>query len=363
MKFSHSLQLNTSPEWREHYIAYSKLKKITYILEKAVLGTGKFPKNSVDLQVLMDAPSPQVVDVENPATTTEATPFLQSERSSTNFHEAISVDEANKFFTTILDEELEKIKDFYAKKESNLLIDLQGLALDITKSEKQEETYLHSLWNPDSPALVPLQPPAMLAVQQSPRKPQGAPSALDAWDAAPPDNQGIQGSIARSEIASPGFLPFLIWSSASLKSLRQQLMKRAVDLFVLFCELRDFVDINETGFSKVLKKYEKVLGAKVKVQYLQKVEEQYPFLASTKTKLDQSIEVLTQWYARIATDGKIQIAQGDLKSHLREHIVWERNTIWRDMVEQERRHETIGFIPNTIGGEPTLAKTVKIMVT
>jgi phosphate transporter len=80
------------------------------------------------------------------------------------------------------------------------------------------------------------------------------------------------------------------------------------------------VEINETGFSKVLKKYEKVVGAKLKQDYLQKVEEQYPFLETTKNGLNGAIERLIQWYARIATDGKTQVAQSDLKSHLREHI-------------------------------------------
>jgi hypothetical protein len=37
MKFSHSIQLNSTPEWREHYISYSKLKRIIYDTEKVKL--------------------------------------------------------------------------------------------------------------------------------------------------------------------------------------------------------------------------------------------------------------------------------------------------------------------------------------
>ena len=83
---------------------------------------------------------------------------------------------------------------------------------------------------------------------------------------------------------------------------------------------RDYVEINETGFGKVLKKYEKVVGGKLKQSYLSKTEVQYPFLETSKLSLNDTIERLIQWYARIATDGKTLMAASDLKSHLREHI-------------------------------------------
>ncbi|KAG7904899.1 hypothetical protein KL907_003115 [Ogataea polymorpha] len=37
MKFSHSLQFNAVPEWKEHYLAYSALKKLIYELQELVL--------------------------------------------------------------------------------------------------------------------------------------------------------------------------------------------------------------------------------------------------------------------------------------------------------------------------------------
>ncbi len=44
-------------------------------------------------------------------------------------------------------------------------------------------------------------------------------------------------------------------------------------------------------------------------------------------------------YANIATQGDLELAKNDLRAHLREHVVWERNTVWRDMIGLERRAE------------------------
>ena len=34
MKFSHSLQLNSVPDWSQHYLDYQHLKKVVYSLER-----------------------------------------------------------------------------------------------------------------------------------------------------------------------------------------------------------------------------------------------------------------------------------------------------------------------------------------
>ncbi|KAI8896582.1 SPX domain-containing protein, partial [Globomyces pollinis-pini] len=334
MKFSHSIQLNSAPEWRDHYIAYSRLKKITYILEKATLGLGKLPATTNDLEDMIMSPSVQSPNL-RPTTDPEAQPLLDN----SGVHETLSIDEANKFFCACLDQELEKIKSFYSRKETEILKSLNNMTADITKSERQEETYLHSLWKQESSG--------NLAISPINTRTPNTRGALDSWDEQPNSSSNNPDEIVEVDsvnIPRPGFLPYLIWSSGSLKHHRQQFLKQAINLFVVFCELKDYVEINETGFSKVLKKYEKVVGTKLKAEYLEKVESEYPFLPTTKAKLTEAIDRLIQWYARIATDGKIGIAQNELKSHLREHIVWERNTIWRDMVESERRRETIGFV-------------------
>lgn len=43
----------------------------------------------------------------------------------------------------------------------------------------------------------------------------------------------------------------------------------------------------------------------------------------------------------MSCDGNLDLASTELDSHLREQIVWERNTIWRDMIEQERHTSAV----------------------
>ncbi|KAJ3309189.1 low-affinity phosphate transporter [Boothiomyces sp. JEL0838] len=359
MKFSHSLQLNSAPEWIQYYIAYSRLKKTIYVLEKAVLGLGSIPHTETDLEVLISNPeldqdtgdeltNNSVANISNHVD--EAQPLLENAK--------LSVEEANRFFCTVLDRELAKIVDFYTKKEGNfafdlrlnlsklgeLLLELHEMTNEITRQERQEESYLHNLWQQESRILE-----SSSATKQTPR-------AIDSFD----HENEIAIDTPRQAVPRPGFLPYLIWSSGSLKHMRQQFSKRLTNMYLVLSELKDYVEINETGFQKVLKKYEKVVGAKLKSEYLEKVENEYPFLATTKAQISDAIERLVQWYARVAADGKIQLAQTSLKSHLREHIVWERNTIWRDMVEQERKRETIGFVPNIADTEAPRVVTIQI---
>lgn len=44
-------------------------------------------------------------------------------------------------------------------------------------------------------------------------------------------------------------------------------------------------------------------------------------------------------YARCVTKGDITAARRQLKMHQREHIAWERDTVWRQMIGQARRGE------------------------
>lgn len=60
------------------------------------------------------------------------------------------------------------------------------------------------------------------------------------------------------------------------------LKKRAISLYVQLCELKSFVQLNKTGFTKVLKKYDKILDRSLKSKYVDKyVLPSYPFLPST----------------------------------------------------------------------------------
>ncbi|KAI9319000.1 Sodium:sulfate symporter transmembrane region-domain-containing protein [Dichotomocladium elegans] len=135
-------------------------------------------------------------------------------------------------------------------------------------------------------------------------------------------------------------------SSAQQQPLAKDLQRHAVDLFVQLSELKSFVSLNATAFQKILKKYDKVTGGNLKQSYTaQHVSQAYPFQTPTRQKLNDSIQQAERAYADLSGHGgdSFDIAINELKAHLREHIVWERNTVWRDMVGQERKIQSVGL--------------------
>lgn len=118
------------------------------------------------------------------------------------------------------------------------------------------------------------------------------------------------------------------------------LKKRLVSIYVSFCELKSFIQLNKTGFRKVLKKFDKICDCKLKNSYMERVvEPAYPFLKETMKRVEDHISKIEKAYAALMTNGDEEAARKDLRSHLREHVVWERNTVWRDLIGIERRAE------------------------
>lgn len=133
------------------------------------------------------------------------------------------------------------------------------------------------------------------------------------------------------------------------------LKKRTISLYVNLCELRSFIQLNKTGFSKVLKKYDKTLDRKLKSQYVKEnVDPAYPFKQETMDHLTDNIQKIEQAYADIVTRGDVELARRELRLHLREHVVWERNTVWREMIGIERKAQAANMgIRQTMLGRDT----------
>lgn len=116
------------------------------------------------------------------------------------------------------------------------------------------------------------------------------------------------------------------------------LKKRAISLYVQLCELKSFVQLNKTGFTKVLKKYDKIMDRNLKSKYIESsVLPAYPFRPETLKHIEENIAKMEKAYADVVTQGDVATAKKELRLHLREHVVWERNTVWREMIGIERK--------------------------
>ena len=132
------------------------------------------------------------------------------------------------------------------------------------------------------------------------------------------------------------------------------LKKRTISLYVSLCELKSFVQLNKTGFSKVCKKYDKTLNRSLKSAYVKdSVTPAYPFKQETMQHVDENIKNVERVYAGVITKGDIDRARRELRLHLREHVVWERNTVWREMIGIERKAQaaSMGLGRTLLGGD------------
>jgi hypothetical protein len=74
--------------------------------------------------------------------------------------------------------------------------------------------------------------------------------------------------------------------------------------------------------------------------------------------LDENVKKIEKAYADIVTKGDMPLAKRELRLHLREHVVWERNTVWRDMIGIERKAQAANIgVKRTLLGDQDPSQT------
>ncbi|KAF5709627.1 ATPase [Fusarium mundagurra] len=343
MKFSHSIQFNAVPDWSSHYIAYSNLKKLIYNLEK----TAHQARGTTG-----DA---------------ESRPLINQEDAEEVFSRALGV-------------ELEKICSFYVAKEGELLEEATQLLRDVGDEAEDaiaDNRYLRRLsvssaHRPDGRNGFRSRSPRSRSTdnEESASEEEDETTGLTTRRRSSggrrrtlpnihkPRSEDLNASSEfgrdmrrHSTTADENDDQALMFSSGIFSS-GIMLKKRIIGLYVSLCELKSFIQLNRTGFAKVLKKFDKILDKELKGPYLRAhVETAYPFKDETKRVLEDNITKMEKAYAEIVTGGDEELARKDLRSHLREHVVWERNTVWRDLIGIERRAEAAGLGQALLGQE------------
>lgn len=380
MKFSHSIQFNAVPEWSSHYISYSNLKKLIYQLEKEVNAkAGGARRNSV--------------------TDPESSPLLPNG----------AVTDPDTIFSRKLDDELEKICSFYRLKEWEIYGEVDALLKDVEEFESEHEAgevdgegggvRRQSVWakarqqsifrsfqfkrrktstmsRSSHEAAIPEEDEDSgddnnehTALNRSPtqdRRPtvKGTDKGKDLATGnqiGGNDNLNTSQELARRRPS----IAFNDFGDDALQALYDEgitLKKRVINFYVSICELRSFIQLNETGFTKVLKKYDKILDRNLKSKYIKaNVKPAYPFLPSTMDQLLENLKRVETAYASIVTKGDLELARQELRLHLREHVVWERNTVWREMIGIERKAQAANLgIRNTMLGHDTDPKKARL---
>jgi len=380
MKFSHSIQFNAVPDWSSHYISYSNLKKLIYQLEKQIHQGGASTEGNAD---------------------PESSPLLANG----------TLDEPDKVFSRKLDDELEKICSFYQLKELEIFGEVDALMRDVQEFEAEHEAgeeagegglRRQSAWararqqsifrsfqisggkRARSSTMGSGNPGPIREEEDESEEEDNEQSALNksqhSLDRRPvtrgKDNATTKDHAtghtmnaddwhSSNEVRRRPSTAFNDFGDDALQALYDEgitLKKRIINNYVNVCELRSFIQLNETGFSKVLKKYDKTLDRNLKAQYINaNVKPAYPFQSTTMDHLAESLMRVENGYASIVTKGDVEAAKRELRLHLREHVVWERNTVWREMIGIERKAQAANLgIRQTMLGQDNDPKKARL---
>ncbi|KAI9001489.1 Sodium/sulfate symporter [Trametes punicea] len=368
MKFSSSLKFNAVAEWWDEYIAYDALKKYVYQLEKQKAG---LQESFHDLEA--------------------------NERTSLI---GIGADAANidALFIPILDRELKKVCLFYEAEEQRLSDEVSALQQEIEQQEQNgpyagpqymdheedadeeeddDDFNIHSPMLSRDRTLSPSRQRRRHSRSVSSAGPSGG-STLKVdpkrrYSVSSDDRDDLDANVASFDpngdlhpaSRGPSRSPLVkakslanklrdsfistgstnpqnetVWTARNNYAQDTQLLfkRKITRTYVFATSLRSYVELNYAGFRKILKKYDKVTDSNLQDRYLHDVVEQAPpFQQTTKDKLNGKITLLVDLYAHCVTRGDTVEARRQLKLHQREHIAWERDTVWRQMISQARR--------------------------
>ncbi|RLV93152.1 Low-affinity phosphate transporter PHO91 [Spathaspora sp. JA1] len=359
MKFSHSLQFNAVPEWSSKYIAYTTLKKLIYSLQRDNLRRG-YEGEGTDLEAAHLIPEGGYA----------ATGRLGDTESVTTV------------FIAALDAELKKIDSFYQQQEDFIYKSIDQIINDIENFEHEidsslvmsqqfkargrvhsalSDTYVTNTTDPDTEFTQAEEE------EEEDEEEEGHSGAVESEGesahakrrrfASVPNLQSDGSASLRHSRSIDEYLKSprspQVWNSLNqvagatnvppqlilLSESRIILRKRTIGLYTTLSELKSYIELNQTGFKKALKKFDKSLNTNIKDEYLNTLpKKSYIFQESTISKVDDRLESLIKLYALICNQADdLEAAKAELSIHLREHVVWERNTVWRDMIGLERK--------------------------
>lgn len=123
--------------------------------------------------------------------------------------------------------------------------------------------------------------------------------------------------------------------NSNVAATKEMLKARIPELYVMLVGLREFLNINREGFRKILKKHDKLAQLNMKDQYMRLVEQRLPL--QQKVQLDNVITSLLDTHSILVFSGNLERSQADLKRLLKDQVVYERSTVWKDMLALERR--------------------------
>jgi phosphate transporter len=116
-------------------------------------------------------------------------------------------------------------------------------------------------------------------------------------------------------------------------------------LFLEMHDLLDFLQVNRTGFCKIIKKHDRYSRIPTKRSLQAEVDMALPL--NDSDKIHSAMSSMEELYAILECDGRLHEARSQLRNILRERLIMARSTVWQDKVAMERKVSAISVAEST----------------
>lgn len=386
MKFDQSLRYNTVPEWVSFYLDYSTLKRLIYSLEKLSVNRMQDTDNNERTALIQGAPTSdfdpaatfrrrldlELHKVDSFYSQTEERLFasidklvddVETYEADVDAHEAML---ENPQSDTDLEANVHTPIDTSSRRGTSAPTARSKQDEDNNSSDSEEEAprptfpgrSFSNRQTSFSSARRVSTPNVETPRAQSPERlyrhsrihsiDDSELSGLGAHDTAS-FNKRRSHSVSTIQRRRDSMSNLLPETQNPFENTLTALRLRTTNLYVSLSELRSFLQLNRTGFSKALKKFDKTLNTSLRDQYLSEViPKTYIFGPGTEAHLASRIDEVVNVYASITTQGDAANAVEQLQAYLRESVVFDRNTVWRDQMELSRMAHTAPPVKNVV---------------
>jgi phosphate transporter len=128
---------------------------------------------------------------------------------------------------------------------------------------------------------------------------------------------------------------------------------QAKEAYLALHDLHEYLYMNHTGFGKLAKSLDKHAGRHQSAELMAKVDAALPM--ETLVTLETMMQEIERAYARICCDGNLDEATVYLRHLLHERIIYERASIWQELVAAERKAHEV----TVVSSAPTAAAPAK----
>lgn len=342
MRFSETLRFNANPDWWLYYIPYDELKvQVAELreLHNAVFfsaasaqraqGPSQEPHadDSTDDEADVEAPSPRTEDLPSMRRTASSRVLADMrKRSGGGYHAVLEglpsvpislglhrepgdgsvadarrrFEEHDSQFFDKLDKHATAVDEFF----KCLVIELRKIATDLQRDGESVAAKMATFSAGDR-------------VEHTPLLNASAPS-------------------------SPEYSENRDTIEAELQAIRTRVIEHYKELG----ETINFSNLNKTGFDKILKKHDKYTNRTSRASFMANLLSTTEFADTTEL---ETLKTQTErMYADVFKRGDVRAGRDELRDELRDLIVWDRNTIWRDVLRTERK---VSAFHSVKGGE------------